>query len=160
MRYDNTETRLMACNAAGPAALTTDLEDGAHFDETIMAATTSTDAIDGLDDDQVVRMFTQVLMDKYADTFPPSAGLEPREWLPVTAPRQMADLCRAVARVEDAIASYAVRHETGVDNTQILWTPATRSAMQAAYARLHREVQQVAADVSETMFQFLEGSSE
>lgn len=154
MRYDTSETRLVAVHdvPSGRGDITTDLEGGESFNltrEQVVAASTSEgDALDRMEDHEVVAMYLDVLRERYAPIMPPCCDAEATSWVRWLDDAQLAVLCRAVGRIEDTMASYAARTDRGTTGTEVLWTPETRAALTTAYAAMRRVVSRLVADLA------------
>ena len=158
MRHETSQTRLVAADQvpSGLGDITTDLEGGQTFNltrEQIIATSVTSDWIDQVSDEHIRSKYTPVLMQRYAPTMIQCCGADAELWIRWLDDEQQATLCRAVARVEEAVSSFAVRtgHET--QGTTILWTPGTRQALQRAHAQLHRVTADLATDLAAIMEQ-------
>lgn len=154
MRYDTSETRLVAVDQvpSGRGDITTDLEGGEpfplHREQVVAASTSGGDVFDRMSDVAVVAAYSGVLHERYVTAMPQCCDAEASEWIRWIDDSQLATICRAVARVEDAMASYAVRTGQCTSGTEVLWTPNTRAILSAAYSNLRRVVLDVQYDMA------------
>lgn len=154
LRYDPADVRLAASAEAVLTAPIADVECGEIFHpaEATTARVAAVRASSGRSEasDEVVSNRTRsVLMDRYIDRFPAVWDLAPRQWIRCASEEQFADICRAVAEVEERFGEQGVDGSSGA----AVWGESSQAALRQAYARMHRVVAGVAADISDTMSQ-------
>ena len=157
LQYDPVDQRLAVCANAIQSGPIADIEEGEIFTP-VESRTRGTSLVasvpafnrmlETLTDEEVIARYEPSLTTRYMRRLPSVWDMPPRQWLRCASEAQLANICRAVALVENRVAEHTV---PGSVASVLTRSPECQRELAAAFRNLQVVVSAVADDLVEIM---------